>query len=37
MNQIWQYWKGGITSNRADLIIETGNEQPVANAALGFD
>lgn len=37
MNQIWQYWKNGITSNRADLIIETGNQYPVAVAGLGFD
>ncbi len=37
MNQIWQYWKSGISSEQADLIIESGNEQPLAEAGLGFD
>jgi PKHD-type hydroxylase len=37
MNQIWQFWKTGITSNQADLIIEAGNQQPVAEVGLGFD
>jgi len=37
MNQIWQYWKTGITTGQCDLIIEAGNEQPLAEAGLGFD
>ena len=37
MNQIWQYWKTGITTGQCDLIIEAGDEQPLAEAGLGFD
>lgn len=37
MNQIWQYWKSGISANQADLFVEKGDQLPVAEANLGFD
>lgn len=37
MNQIWQFWKTGISTNQADLIVEKGDQLPVAEAGLGFD
>jgi len=37
MNQIWQYWKGGLSNEQIEHIIEVGNSQPAAEAGLGFD
>lgn len=37
MNQIWQLWRGGISSNQADLIVEAGDQYPVTETGLGFD
>jgi PKHD-type hydroxylase len=37
MNQHWQYWKGGISSEQVDQLIEIGNKYPVAHAGMGFD
>lgn len=37
MNQIWQYWKSGISEMQAAQIVELAEELPVAYAGLGFD
>lgn len=37
MNQIWQYWKAGVSDTQIAQIIETGDAQPTAEAGLGFD
>lgn len=37
MNQMWQYWKSGINSDQISSIIDAGEQQPIAEAGLGFD
>lgn len=37
MNQIWQFWRAGLSSQQISNIIRTGDLQPTAHAGLGFD
>jgi PKHD-type hydroxylase len=36
MNQLWQFWKTGLTNDQIDEIISVGNNYPIATTAMGF-